>query len=302
MAQSIFEMDWIERTPLLGALRPHLNKGRYVHFTDVEKIGVNPNKRHLDPHGIYCYSIDYIFEEGESNRYMRRGETFAFQRDFFYVVEPSSAATVIDLSAITPVEVEAIAGRNNWLGVWQRNIRDKSWIETAGDLMWDTVRKLNNHSPWFLSWGQSLKGVDVILDPLGIIHPAEPGAAVFLNPKSYRVVQQGTNPDKSSGNSYTVEYWKDVIGRVWERIAEDFQGRSYWNHKLPHVDFVVEGVGLTAYLGEGGVIRIKYPRGNEIETYIVDQISLNELSERALYDEFVSVAIDLAMASKLFAD
>lgn len=302
MRRSLFEIDWIERTPLRAIFEPHAGKNRYVHFTDVAKIGINPNKRHDDPHGVYCYAVDHILDQGEADRYLRHGETFAVQRDFYYIIEPAVTHGILDLSSISEDAVTELAQRNDWLPLWKQALRKAgaSWIETAGDLMWNTLKRNTHGRPWGLKWSDTLRDINIILDPYGVIHPAEPGAAVFLNPRSYRVVAHGENPDKSGGNSFTLGYWKEVILRVWSKVAGTYAGRVYWNKQMPHVDFTMEGVKLTAVMSPVGSIHIRYPKEGEIAEYRVDEIDLDEVSEQVFYDEFIVTAGALARASKMW--
>lgn len=302
MRRSIFEMDWIERTPLRAIFEPHAGKNRYVHFTDMAKIGVNPRKKHDDPYGVYCYSVDHILDQGEEDRYLRHGETFGVQRDFYYIVEPIAGCRIIDLSAVGEDEITALARQNDWFDVWGHALRrvGKAMfpaLDTFGDLFWTTLKQSSFRGR---PWAETLRGIDVILDPYGTIHPAEPGAAVFLNPASYRVVEHGKNPDKSGGNSFTLEYWKEVILRVWGKIAGNYQGRVYWNKRMPHVDFVMRGVKLTAFMSEVGSMHIVYPKAGESVVYAVDEIDLDEVTEQVFYDEFIATADALAEASKMW--
>ncbi len=45
---------------LVSALSRHEGQGLWVHFTDVPKIGIQPNPAHKDPVGIYLFPLDHI--------------------------------------------------------------------------------------------------------------------------------------------------------------------------------------------------------------------------------------------------
>ena len=42
-------------------------KNVYIHFTNINKLGMNPQKDHHDPYGIYFYPANFVFGEGDTD-------------------------------------------------------------------------------------------------------------------------------------------------------------------------------------------------------------------------------------------
>ena len=291
-----------------AVLERHADQNRFIHFSEVAKVGVNPQKRrgdatmHLDPYGVYTYSIDFLLEmiDGETvtnsqaRRYLMDGGLFATGRDFYFIMEPTGVGDTLDLSKMTSGDVIALAKRNGWRGRW-----DDTLYGPKGQVMWRVLKAADQNRS--LTWQQALKGVGMIYDPEGVIHPSEPGQAVFLVPKAFRVVDSGKNPDTAGTNSYSVDYWKDIIQTIFGTLAKRHAGRLYWKDKLPHVDITIDDVNLTVYMSEYSAIFIRYPKGDETAEYrCEEEVDLDEMTvEQAILALDVTAA-DLAKVSKLY--
>lgn len=136
----------------------------------------------------------------------------------------------------------------------------------------------------------------MIFDPASYIHNAEPGQAVFLNPKAYRVVESDKNPDYFGTHSYSVGYWKDIITKIFSKIASIYDGKTYWKDKLPHVDVTVDNVDMTIYMSEYSAIFLKYGT----REYRCDEVDLDEMTEEEATKTLLDVMHQMAKAAKFF--
>lgn len=69
----------------------------YISFTDVDKIGVNPNSTHSTPLGIYCYPLVEIWKEYKIDyRKSLKGLPFAADRPYIWVLENVAGKSFIN--------------------------------------------------------------------------------------------------------------------------------------------------------------------------------------------------------------
>lgn len=170
-------------------------KGPYsgVHFSKTDFLSLNPNPGHFDPIGIYVFPKDYVLGNGLFKNNMFAGYPYVF------LIEPSATAKILNLNMDRNTAEKLLSD----MGI-DKDLLDsdevyhKSNMNSPGHLFWGVLEKIRNQKglPKNSSWNSFFKktGYNVLYDPgLGIIHSNEPNQIVYLDPKSYRVVDLITN-------------------------------------------------------------------------------------------------------------
>ena len=191
----------------------------YVTFTDIPKVGVNPNTKWNTPLGVYAYPVWFIVEEWDN---LKKHGIFALDRKYANILKHTRNGKYIydigydytkpqftkDLKTlnehllkeydfITPEKLEeAMATVKKGEGVY---------TDSPGSVMWSYIHELSievaetlkKSSPKDIAtlqykWWSKLLGYNMIGDNsnLGIIHPNEPSQAIFMSPESYKVVDR----------------------------------------------------------------------------------------------------------------
>lgn len=191
-------MDRISSSPKLADGTPNC----FVSFTNVEKLGVNPQSPYDTPLGIYSYPAEYIIfttgTEGSmwelpfagsatwANIFNARGNiVFLDKGTNFYrnYVEPCSRA----LSSATGQDLYVCENivRDHW-----DTALSKAKINSDAGHFWYVTMKLaeaiakskNIKTPTAWNWVFRSCGIDGIVDPgQAIIHEGEPTQAVFFS-------------------------------------------------------------------------------------------------------------------------
>ena len=189
---------WLERSEVSSpALFEKVRqlKGPYsgVHFSKTNFLSLNPLPSHFDPIGIYVFPKDYVLGNG-----LFRNNMFA-SYPYVFLIEPSESARVLNLD----MDKSTAVGLLSSMGI-DKNLLDneevyhKSNKKTPGHLFWGVLENIRNQKGLSRnsSWNSFFKktGYNVLYDPgLGIIHSNEPNQVVYLDSKSYRVVDLITN-------------------------------------------------------------------------------------------------------------
>ena len=189
---------WLERSevssPALFEKVKQL-KGPYsgVHFSKTDFLSLNPNPSHFDPIGVYVFPKDYVLGHGLFKNNMFASYPYAF------LIEPSENAKVLnlDMDRITAERLLSDMGIDKSL-LDSDEVYHKSNMDSPGHLFWGVLERIRNQKglPRNSSWNSFFKktGYNVLYDPgLGVIHSNEPNQVVYLDPKSYRVVDLITN-------------------------------------------------------------------------------------------------------------
>lgn len=77
------EIELRYRTNLIDQLEKYQGHGYWVHFSNTDKLGVNPQARHGDPKGIYFYYLDELFDYTR----FRNGHQYATYYPHWTIVE-----------------------------------------------------------------------------------------------------------------------------------------------------------------------------------------------------------------------
>jgi len=177
----------------------------YVHFTDVLKLGVNPGKRHRDPHGIYFYPLSFLEKGFAKNQY-------ATNDAYAYIVKIDKSdwgSTGFELQNMTGDEMIALVKRNGWYEQLKKelfddnpddweldgsSIEDSVGSDGVGALLWNIGYKFVNGPESFTTWNKLLKGVTWLEDlGEGIINGDEPSQILVLDVKKIKVLEVVNN-------------------------------------------------------------------------------------------------------------
>ena len=155
--------------------------GEWVHFTDVNKLGVNPKQFHQDPAGMYLFPREY-----------KTSGTIWQEKKYKLVVELKPGAKVLDLSKLSMTDMKDMADK----------------LEVGGDFkdidtFWDALKNhyiLATKAPGAAKWNKDFRelGYDAIFDDTESIHVGEVQLLV-LNPSKARVIDAiRQNPDSGA--------------------------------------------------------------------------------------------------------
>lgn len=89
----------------LSELKKYVNKGAYVFFGDVNKLGVNPSFAYTKPFGIWSYPLDdQTFDEIVSGNVR-----FAGDRKYIQVFRPKIQSAIMSVDDVTDEQYEEIS-------------------------------------------------------------------------------------------------------------------------------------------------------------------------------------------------
>lgn len=227
-------MLWEEQYAAMRAAKRY--PGAWIHFANIPKMGVNPQKAHRDPPGIYFYPCRWLLSYDASR------SQYAVHYPYYFVCRIAPSRNSIDLSRMTTNRARAIAAQNGWLDDMDRllhsgklqsgNIRqlDRKLLRRPGGAFYACLDYLVNVEG--RHWLQLLRGVDAIFDNgAGIISAGETNQAVVIDRKLLTVLEQGENKDE----------WDKTHARMMQELAQELGGKFYFMHKIPTVEVQIEG-------------------------------------------------------------
>lgn len=259
----ITEVIWHELYPAAKAMKRFPND--YIHFTGIEKIGINPKKTHRDPHGVYFYPCKWLLDPDNL-----AGFQYGLAKEFFYIARVNlKGEGVVNLSKITLDQAFDLASQNGWGSLLVRaSNRTKEFFKDSpipkgarrrpGALFYGVADMLVNSpdelhqildTPYKLreevwTWGKLFKGINVLVDRgHGIIASKEASQVVVINPKYYKVLYKGSNTPKY--DSAEIE-----TGRVALKMLNGEEVRIEKGLLVGRFDF------------EGAPVTVKFNTGN----------------------------------------
>ena len=189
-------------------------KQLFVTFVSVDKVGLNPKSQYDTPIGVYTYPLEYVFDEedvpfrGDDSeksskiKVLKQLSNKVLSNDLGdaeYQSKIKQIKNIIKTSGKYVPEIET--DPDKFIERWE----DAARKQTNFGCLWNVTRMLTmdyysrknsrkiggptKNNP--IVWTKLLLelGYDLVIDnDTGTIHPNEPTQAVFLNPKSYKVV------------------------------------------------------------------------------------------------------------------
>lgn len=179
-----------------NAIKKYKNqKDVYIHYTELNKLGVNPQKGHHDPFGIYFYPLKFMF--GEDYTIFQYG----FSMKYYYICKIDTK-NFLKINNITFSDIERffklaglinIFNNINFGDINKRN--DKKLWEVLDMLVVEPkLRKSYNNLPQ-IRWNAffSKIGYDGIIDNKGVINMNEPEQVLVFNQKTITILEHGEN-------------------------------------------------------------------------------------------------------------
>jgi 8-oxo-dGTP diphosphatase len=186
----------------------------YVTFTDLEKVGVNPNNRFATPIGVYAYSLKDLWNDwvsgdrffGDDRKYvnvlrLNTNKLFDFQnytnyqKDFQFLKDIYQR----DYQATTGISFE------DYIETLKQKATLYEHNSEAAEI-WDIIQsmlQINDRQAASglvtkrstILWNKVMRemGYDAIVDKGSNIHLLQSSQSIFLTPKSYEVVDRFVN-------------------------------------------------------------------------------------------------------------
>lgn len=251
------EMIWDDRFEAAKQARRYPRA--WIHFGNINKIGVNPSKGHRDPPGIYFYPIRFLFSAEASL------SQYATEYAYYFICRFKRNANIINLGKLTMDEALRIAAANGWIDTFREVIANPKMLadqkvrvpppramRRPGGLFYMTLDYLANveNKPWL----PMLRGCHGIYDPgYGIISGGETAQAVVFGRQWFDVLQSGENIDHENR-----EY-----ANIIRKIAEEVGGKFYFMNKVPTIEAVIDGkpIKVEFMLQNGRIVCSYFHRG-----------------------------------------
>lgn len=158
--------------------------GEWVHYTDVNKLGVNPKQFHMDLAGVYLFPKEF-----------KTGGTLWKQKKYKYVCKVKEGAKVLDLAKLS---------ENDMWSILEKLHIEKKYVYTGdkpldADTFWEALKNFYTLSAnksrigGAVTWSKEFRrlGYDAVFDDAKAIHCAEV-QLVVLNPKILTVIDVET--------------------------------------------------------------------------------------------------------------
>jgi len=218
----------------------------YVHFTDVNKLGIRPSKfSHRDPPGIYFYPCKWLLQ------YKAKSFQYGLNKPYFFVARVNlRALNGFNLPTVTLAEVESLAKRNDWYKDYlaitddQTLLADtpiyrnnKKLLKKPGGLFYaicDYLVNLKKSHPWL----QLLRGLDYISDSAGIINDGEPSQLLVFSIKNLKILESGENKNDA----------QKVYSGIFDSLAKKYKGTLTWKNKVQYLDLTIDSCPLICYI------------------------------------------------------
>lgn len=170
---------------------------KFISFTKIPKLGLNPNNEHSTPIGIYVYPLNYVVDS------IAGGDDFseipyASDRPYIYLIELSDSAKVLNITGKTNVSDDTTKLHDYLIQNGYQNLIDALNFNkvTSAQTLWFCVIKLSKLLAKIRSGSDTtiasilffkVLGYDAVLDDgSSTIHTNEPTQAVIFNPKAIK--------------------------------------------------------------------------------------------------------------------
>jgi hypothetical protein len=193
----------------------YVNVG-FVHFSDLNKVGLNPKYNQDTPMGIYAYPITKSFIDDLHND----KAFFADNRTYAHIVVPKDSSKIIDINAVSIDDAVTFTNRiidSSPLLIDMPYIDRRQFIKlteyaevkTIGGRLWYLTHRMSDElnvkrsSSTMFSWNKLFRriGIDGVVDyEHSVIRLHEPPQAVFFTTLAIDHVDTVQNPKLSFYN------------------------------------------------------------------------------------------------------
>lgn len=181
-------------------------KGRWVHFTNVPYLKLNPKQFHTDVIGIYLFPETF------------KPHDHWLEMKYKFTVEIPSNLRVLDLATMSKedcvnllikLQLDAKRGFDDTVNLIKKVGQEGSYYHQPADPMWEFLKEV--YSTSYAKWNGDFRriGYDAIFDDTNSIHIREV-QLIILDPTKLKVLSM----EQRSGTGY-----KDVL-RVMNRILQ----------------------------------------------------------------------------------
>lgn len=267
-------------TAFLNLKKYSNQKNIYVHFTDLNKLGINPQKKHHDPYGIYFYPSNFI--SGEDSSSMQYG----YSMKYYYICQINTK-NFLKINSVNLNDIEQFFIKTGLSDVFNKiNFGDFGKSNQRYDKkLWDVLDMLNvepskrnvltsgsntiniNSYKYLphITWNRFFNklGYDGIVDNKGVVNDNEPQQLIVFNPKSIKILEHGEN--KIQKNIYQVFF--DELKTILE--TDSFTGE--YKTKNSNTIYIIKTKKEDAYINievdlSNNVILIYYIQNDLLKT------------------------------------
>jgi len=191
------------------------NKNTYIHFTDINKLGMNPQKDHHDPYGIYFYPTNFVFSD--DTKFCQYG----FSMKYYYICKINTK-NFLNINKVDYDDIKLFFKKAGLIDLFYNiNIGDFGKQGQRYDKkLWNVLDMLNTEpskrDDYFetdegktirkdsreylktlpqVKWNTffSKLGYDGIIDNKGVVNDNEPQQLIVFNPKTIEILETGEN-------------------------------------------------------------------------------------------------------------
>ncbi len=232
--QFLNEKKKFENVPILKKLEPYSDDDSYfVSFTDLEKIGLNPNNRFSTPIGVYAYNLKDLWPDwtagdrffGDDRRYvnliklvtdkvLNLSDYTNYEKDKKFLKDKYNSTIKEKIGKEFEDFVEDV--KNNADLYKYDDKASEIWGVSQAIAETDQSRVGQYTKRSTIIWNRMLRdmGYDAIVDKGSNIHILQSSQAVFLVPSSYKLVGRLLN--KSYGSKSKMDdYWGSDEQPFW---------------------------------------------------------------------------------------
>ena len=223
------------------------NPRKFVHFTNIAKLGINPQKRHGDPYGVYFYPARWLIAKTDDINW---DSQYAVTNKYYFVCDIKKSPNSVNLGTMTLEDAKAIAERNGWLADFETVLADptkinagpmgKKALKLPGGQFYAAMDYLVNIFKKYYSWPRLLRGVDALIDPgKGIINKAEPAQVIVMNPSLIKIIESGSNEPR----------YRSLAAKAVANAAQKLGGTMFWRNGFPGIKLTVGNAPMEVLYG-----------------------------------------------------
>ncbi len=240
---NLLEYSYFETTDMFDTLLKYAGQDLYIHFSDIKKIGINPNKSHGDIHGIYFYPVDWILNSERA----WKGHQYGVSMKYFFIVKIDKSTHGLDLSKVTQQYFNEIMLKYDMykkITIDEFSLLNK--LHPIGKKLYKVFEYDDKSQKDFY------KEFEWVSDSQGIFHIQEPEQICVRKSSIIDIIDFGMirkeNERSYRRNGYQIlSLLKDKIGN----------GELYWDKKNPVLKTNLYGMNITFDFDSSG-LQIRY--------------------------------------------
>jgi hypothetical protein len=271
-----------------NALKKYKNKKNiFIHFTDIQKLGVNPKKSHHDPHGIYFYPVSFFSNIEKFNQDFQYG----ISMKYFFICEVDTH-NFLNINKITNDDIENFFKIANMLDIYNE-FKDLNIIKRfrTDKKLWYILDTLNaspeKRLPQFeklpiITWNNffSKLSYDGLIDNRGIISESELKQIIVFNKKCIKILEHGENKNIKN-------YYPELFNKIKSLLNPTYYNIKFkTKHDSVHfmINMIINDVNLN--------VDVNFYSNEIIFFYINDDVIKNKKMDINIFGDFESNFIE----------